>query len=170
MRLLFQKQCPEKFSDTIIREHPVFSEFSRSFFSVLDPYFEEISYDSGVVFTCSGPGDALFGIIKYGLVDVKETIRDGLGENFQTITAGQSFGEANLVDPDFSILSCTVKDQASILIVRCENFRNFTGKHTRAANRFCLNLSNIISERLVDLNKEYISLQYAATVPGAPDS
>ncbi len=138
-----------------------FAEFRSSFFTYIEPYFEEHSFDTGTVFTCSGPVDTRFSIIKKGSVEVKETLRDSLGKQIVLLESGQSFGEANLVDPEFSSLTCTVAAPSQILILTYDNFRKMTGRNVRTTNKYYLNLTNIISERLVELNREFISLYYS---------
>ncbi len=147
-----------------------FAEFRSSFFTSIEPYFEEHYFDTSTVFTCSGPVDTRFGIIKKGSVEVKETLRDSLAEQIVLLKSGQSFGEANLVDPEFSSLTCTIAEPSQILILTYDNFRKMTGRNVRAANKYYLNLTNIISERLVDLNKEFISLYHSALSKSEPEA
>lgn len=92
---------------------------------------------------------------------MKETLRDSLGKQIVLLESGQSFGEANLVDPEFSSLTCTVAAPSQILILTYDNFRKMTGRNVRTTNKYYLNLTNIISERLVELNREFISLYYS---------
>ena len=156
----FKKSYPAKFSDDSITSHPIFAGFSPSKISDLEPWFQEKSYPAGADFTISDPDNALFAIVKSGVIQIHEKLSKGKVENTFEVRRGQSFGEHNLVDPGFSALACRVIEPAELLILRHKEFKERTRKNSHTVNRFYLNLSNIISDRLVELNNEYITLYW----------
>ena len=154
----FKKGYPAKFSDDSITSHPIFAGLSPSKFSDLEPWFQEQSYPAGADFTISNPDNALFAIVKSGVIQVHEKLCKAKMENTFSVRRGQSFGEHNLVEPGFSILACRVIEPAELLMLRYKEFQEMTRKNSHTVNRFYLNLSNIISDRLVELDNEYITL------------
>ena len=153
-----KKSYPAKFSDDCIKSHPIFAGFSPTKFSALEPWFEEKTHPAGADFTVSSPDNALFAIVKTGIIQIHEKLCKGKVENTFTVKRGQSFGERNLIDPEFSIITCRVTEPAELLVLRYKNFQGMKRKNSHTVNKFYLNLSNIISEQLVELNDEYISL------------
>lgn len=162
----FKKMYSAKFSDDSVTSHPIFAGFKPSKISHLEHWFQEQSRPAGTDFTISNPDNALFAIVKSGVIQVHEKLCKGKMENIFSVGRGQSFGEHNLFDPDFSILACRVIEDAELLILRHKEFQEMTHKNLHTVNRFYMNLSNIISDRLVELDNEYITL-YCNHIIGA---
>lgn len=157
---LFKKNYPEKFSDPVIKSHPVFAGFKQSDYCILDPYFIVKVYNTGDTFQISDPESAFFAVVKTGKLQIKESICHNDQTNEITSGPGDSFGDANVIVPEYSKLECTVTERAELIQLSYSEFNTLLNKNLEIANRLFLNFSNIICERLIHLNKEFISLYF----------
>jgi len=156
----FQNKYPEKFSDDIIKNHSVFAGFTPSFFIEIEQFFQETLLQSDEIIEISNPDDVFFAIVKSGEIHVAEVLNQSNEKIEYDLTNGGSIGAANIFDPNFSSISCRIIETAEILTLSSSDFLDLTNNQSIVTNKLYLNLSNIICDRLVNLNDEYITLYY----------
>ena len=156
----FQNKYPEKFSDDTVKLHSVFAGFNPSFFGEIEQFFCEKRFQRDEEFEISKPEDIFFAIVKNGEIHVSETLSKNKEKIDYNLKKGGSFGAPNIFDPNFSSFSCRIIETTEILTLSFNDFLDLSNKQSVVTNKLSLNLSNIICDRLVNLNNEYIKLYY----------
>lgn len=156
----FQNKYPEKFSDDTVKNHSVFAGFTPSFFNDIEQFFQEKLLQSDEIIEISNPDDVFFAIVKSGEIHVAELLNQSKEKIEYDLTSGGSIGAPNIFDPNFSSISCRIIETAEILTLSFNDFLDLTNNQSVVTNKFYLNLCNIICDRLVNLNNEYITLYY----------
>lgn len=149
----------------LIKESGFFADLDRDEIAMLAVWIRAYSAPTGTMLLKEGGEDASLCIIVSGKVNIfKETSHN---EHVKIAESGKgaSIGEMGVIDGQPLSASVVTSEDAVVLVMTPQDFRNLTEKNSNLGVKILLHLSRIISLRLRHTTRRLADL-LASTKPG----
>ena len=156
---IFKPRNTERSLPDLLSDLPIFDELGRGELKQIARMLHQRAYGKNeTVFNESEPGAGLY-IVESGRVAITKPVENAAPVVLAEIEAGNFFGELALIDEIPRSATAIAVEETSLLALPKPDLDRLINRQPRLAVKVLLNLSRLITQRLVDANEKLRSIQ-----------